>query len=90
MKRSVRSRRWHSWGCSGVPIELDQVIEIQAKYRDLPELRGFYLGLMPAVRNMQKGNRAIGASADPGKPNGNYTRTNAKANRRTPAPSSRT
>lgn len=60
---------------SGIPIELDKVVEIQAKYRDLPELREIYLGLLPEY-GQQKQMASSAAMHDPSKPNGDYTRTN--------------
>lgn len=56
----------------GVSLELDKLIEIQAKYRDLPELRELYLGLLPG--HQQAKQQSVNMAAN--KPNGQYTRTN--------------
>jgi hypothetical protein len=59
----------------GVPLDLERFIETQAKYRDLPELREWYVGALPQYAESRA---AAGGSIGPArtdKPNGDYTRT---------------
>lgn len=61
----------------GVPIELDEIVKIQAEYRDLPELTKITSGLLQqiAMQRMQAGGAEPSTSnMDPTK--GQYTRTN--------------
>lgn len=61
----------------GVPLDLERFIETQAKYRDLPELRDWYVGALPAYADAKAaagGSGGMRLNAD--KPNGDYTRTN--------------
>lgn len=63
----------------GVPIELDEIVKIQAEYRDLPELTKVTSSLLQhvAMQRMQTGApQPSTSSSDPSSPNGNYTRTN--------------
>jgi hypothetical protein len=62
----------------GVPIELDEIVKIQAEYRDLPELTKITSSMLQqiALQRMQQGAPEPSTAGDPSKPGGNYTRTN--------------
>jgi hypothetical protein len=56
----------------GVPLELSKFVETQARYRDLPELREWFLALLPEQQNKKA---AAMPMPNPSKPNGEYNRT---------------
>lgn len=62
----------------GLPAELEKFVDIQARYRDLPELRDLFLGLLPELQAAKQAAQAQGGGMpDPTK--GQYTRTNVSA-----------
>jgi len=60
----------------GVPVDLEAFVELQADYRDLPELRGIYSGLLPEYTE-RKGNAEVNAQKRQNV--GEYTRRNVSA-----------
>lgn len=65
---------------AGAPLDLAEFVEMQADYRDLPEIRRLYLDLMPEmkeqVQQAAKSSSAMDMVARSQKPNGDYTRHN--------------
>jgi hypothetical protein len=59
---------------SGAPIDLEKFVELQADYRDLPELRDIYVGLLPDHAE-QKESAQLGRMRDPNR--GKYERVNS-------------
>lgn len=59
---------------AGVPIDLRELVEIQANYRDLPELRRLVPSLLPDFQAAQRS--AQQGVFDPTRPRGIYTRVN--------------
>jgi hypothetical protein len=59
----------------GAPVNMEDVVETQAKYRDLPELRNWFAQLLP--KYVESKTAAAELRSRPlGKPNGEYTRSN--------------
>lgn len=59
---------------NGVPIEIDKVVELQADYRDMPELRFVVPALLPEFEGRATAHRR--GVSDPARPQGVYTRIN--------------
>lgn len=59
----------------GAPINVEAVVEMQAEYRNLPQLRKLWIGLLPQyAKQVGETQQAIQFASQ--KPNGNYTREN--------------
>jgi hypothetical protein len=59
----------------GVPLDLEAIIETHAKYRDLPELRTWFSGMLPEYRAAQEQNQ-LSHSSPPRANVGEYVRRN--------------